>query len=129
MTMRHDDLRTFAIGSGGVENCRLVKLAALAVVLCTASATDDPVGVCESYGVEGDDVAVRFLGDDSLEVTAAGAFDAGVDLFAADDGKVQALPVAAGTYRRVGKSLEDATADGDIIEFLPYNDGKTVTVS
>jgi Uncharacterized conserved protein (DUF2190) len=129
MTMRHDDSRAFTIGAGGVANCRLVKLLGLLVVLCTATATDDPIGVCDFYGSEGDDTTVRFLGDDTLEMTAAGPFAAGADLFAAADGKVQALPAAPGTYRRVAKSLESADADGDIVECLPYNDGKTATVS
>lgn len=129
MTMRFDDARPFTAGTGGVLDCRLVKQDGLTAVHNTAAATDDPIGVCDFYAVAGDDTTVRFLGDDSLEMTAAGAFDAGVDLFAAADGKVQALPAAPGTYRRVAKSLEAATVDGDIVECLPYNDGKTVTVA
>lgn len=128
MTRRFEELRPFEIGTGGVGNCRLVKLDGAVVVHNTAAATDDPIGVSEYYGDEGGDTGVRFLGDDSIEITAAGAFAAGADVFAADDGKVQALPAAAGTYRRVGKALEAATADNDIVEILPYNDGHTVTV-
>jgi hypothetical protein len=126
---RFQETRAFIAGTDLAAKL-LVKLSTLAVIANTAAATDDPIGVTEVNVLSGNPVAINFIGmpDDSVELTASGAFAAGVDVFAAAGGKVQALPVGAGTYRRVGKSLEAATADGDIVEILPYNDGKTVTV-
>jgi len=125
---RYECLRPYIAGIGGVLAKRLVQLSGETVIHNTAAATDDAIGVTEFSADVDLDVTVCHLGDDTLEITAATAFAAGVDVFAAADGKVQVLPVAGGTYRRVGKSLEAATADGDIVEILPYNDGKTVTV-
>lgn len=48
------------------------------------------------------------------KMVAAGAIAAGADVWAAASGKVN--DVASGTY--VGKALEAATADGDVIEVL-----------
>lgn len=120
-------VRTYTTNAAVGEK-RLVKLSGAKVIVNTATATDDPVGVSQYDGADQANIAVRHLGDGgTVEVMAAGAITAGVDVYAAADGKIQALPAGAGTYRRVGKSLEAADGDGDIIEMLPYNDGKTVT--
>lgn len=121
--------RTFTVGAV-VSGKRLVKLDTGKVVHNTATATDDPIGVSQ-YGVaDTENVAVRLINDGgSFEVTAAGAFALDAEVFAAADGKVQALPVDAGTYRKIGKALEAATADGEIVEILPYDYQATVTVS
>lgn len=119
---------TFTTGAI-VQQKRLVKMSGAAVIHNTATATDDPIGVSAFYGASGDVISVQGLsGEEPVEVTAAGAFSAGVSLYAAADGKVQALPSASGTYRRVGKSAEAATADGDIVLMIPLNDGSTATV-
>ena len=113
-------IKTF-IAAAAIAAKRLVKFSAATVAHNTATDTDEPIGIAE-YGVgAGEAAAVRMINDaGTFEVTAAGAIDAGEAVFAADDGKVQALPVAPGTYRRVGIALEAAVADGDIIEILPY---------
>jgi hypothetical protein len=58
-----------------------------------------------------------------------GAIDIGEDVFAAPSGTVQALPTAAGDYIKVGVALEAAAEDGDVIEVVPAEGGKVVTVS
>ena len=126
---RFSEARAFAAGAA-LDAKRLVKLDGVTVVYNTATATDDPIGVTEfNVAADGDAAVSMLCGDETLEITAAGAFSAGADVYAAADGKVSALPAGAGTYRRVGKALEAATADGDIVEILPYNDGKTTTVT
>ncbi len=121
---------TRTAGTGGVNGQRLVKLASGTVIYCTASATDDPIGATLYDAIAGDPVGVKTLNNPgSLELEAAEVIALGADIFAGASGKATALPTAAGTYRRVGKALSAATADGDVIEALPYNDGKTITVT
>lgn len=60
---------------------------------------------------------VNLLGKgDSKKMVASEAITAGEQVFQAAGGKVQDLPVAAGTYKLVGTALTAAGADGDIIE-------------
>jgi len=123
-------IKAFTVGTGGVTEGALVKLSSGAVVLNTAASTDDPIGVAMDKKSAGDVVAVSFLkSGGSLEMVAAGAISAGAVVYASADGKVQALPAAAATYRQVGIALEAATADGDVIEVLPYGYNNTKTVS
>jgi hypothetical protein len=122
-------IKTFITGAA-VSAKRLVKLSSGEVVHNTATATDDPIGISQYAGADGDAIGVRLINDaGTFECTAAGAITADADVYAAADGKVQALPAAAATYRRIGKALEAATADGDIIEILPYDYQATQTVS
>lgn len=120
--------KTYTAGEA-LEEKRLVKLSAAGTV-SYADAADDAIGV-NDYGVLiGELCAVNGLcGCETREITAAGAIDVNADVFQAADGKIQALPVAAGTYLRIGKALEAAAGDGSIIEVLPHRIGLTVTVS
>jgi len=122
--------KTFDIGTGGVSANRLVKLSdAATVVHNTGTSTDDYVGVTSSYGDAGERVGVDLINKNgTVELTAAGAITAGAAVYAADAGKIRALPVTAGTYRRVGKALAAASGDGSIIEVLIYNPHGTTTV-
>lgn len=121
-------LKAFTCGAD-VEAHRLVKLSSGNVIHNTATATDDPIGVTQRAEDSGDDVTVRLINDGgTFEITAAGAISQGAEVYAAAAGKVQALPTAAGTYRRIGLALEAATADGDIIEILPDDYITTETV-
>lgn len=128
--MTENGKKTFEAG-GAVSAKRLVKLSSGQVVHNTVTDTDDPIGVSEyAAAAQGDLLATRLLNDaGTFEMTAAGAISADADVFAAADGKIQALPAAAGTYRKIGKAIEAATADGDIIEVLPYDYNATETVS
>lgn len=109
---------------------RLVQLSSGKAIHNTATATNDPIGVSDYAGASGDNIAVRLLSEaGTIEMTAGGAITSGADVYAAAAGKVQALPAAAATYRKVGIAMEAATADGDIIEVLPYDYQATTTVS
>jgi len=93
-------------------------------------ATTTPIGVADYAAADGDNVAVRLLSEaGTLEVTASGVISLDADVFAAADGKVSALPTAAGEYTLVGIAMEAATADGDIIEILPKGIGETSVVN
>ena len=121
--------KTFEIGVGGMEMHRLVKLASGTVVKNTATATDDPIGAALVNGIEGEFTSVNFLHyGGTLDMVAAGAIPKGDEVYAADDGKIQALPAGVGTYRKIGVALEAASGDGAIIEVLPYDYHATATV-
>lgn len=117
--------KTFQLGTGGGALYRLVKLDSGDVVLNTATATDDPVGAIvgiDGPGDAGDFAAVQFLKDDgTVPLEAAGAVTQNADVYAAADGKVQALPSVAGDYRKIGIALQAASGDGSVIEVLPYD--------
>ncbi len=99
---------------------RLVKMNGTKVEHSTATATDNSIGITAYDALISTNVAVNTLAKEGThKVTAAGAFSAGVDLYQAADGKVQALPAANGTYRKVGVSVEAAIADGDEIDMIP----------
>ncbi len=122
--------KAFTVGIGGVYANRLVKLASGTVVLNTATATDDPIGVSLRDGSAADVVSVELINTGgTIEMTAAGAITSGAVVYAAASGKVQALPAAAATYLKIGIALEAASADGSIIEVLPYDYTSTTTVS
>lgn len=96
----------------------------------TATATTNVVGFNELAAGAADDVAVELVNTSgTVELTAAGAFAVGDKVYAAASGKVQAVPVAGGTYRQIGVALEAATADGDIVEIMPVPGPITVTVT
>jgi Uncharacterized conserved protein (DUF2190) len=127
--MTENGKKTFEAGAA-VSAKRLVQLSGGQVVHNTVTETDDPIGISEyMVAAQGDLLAVRLLNDTgTFEAEAAGPIAEDADIYAAADGKVQTLPVAVGTYRRIGKAIEAATADGDIIEILPYDYNATETV-
>jgi hypothetical protein len=129
--MKTNGPKAFTIGTGGVSANRLVKLdSSGGVVHNTATATDDPIGVSLGSGDAGDEVSVEFLNKEgTLEIEAAGAIELGAEVFAAAAGKIQELPEANGTYRRIGKALQAASGSGSIIEVLAYDYQDTETVS
>lgn len=116
--------------AGTISIFSLVKLSSAEAVVNTATYTDCPVGVAQEAGVDDDFIAVKCIKDGGThKVRAAGAITAGADIYAAADGEVQALPVGAGTYRKVGIALEAATAADDIIEAWLDPSADTETVS
>ena len=122
--------KTFIAGIGGVIANTLLKLASGAVVSNTVTETDNPIGVALGHADAGVDVAVELINTaGTVELTASGAITADADVYADDAGKIQALPAAAGTYRKIGIALEAASGDGSIIEVLPYDFHATTTVS
>lgn len=88
------------------------------------------IGVTRNDCEDGEDVGVAYYnkpGTHHIMVTEP--VTVGVDLYAAADGKVSLLPAEAGDYIKVGVALEAAGAAGDVIEMLPHESGKVVTVS
>lgn len=128
--MKVNDIKTFTAGEDLAEK-RLVKLSAAGIVVyADEAATDDAIGVNDYAAANGEPCAVELAcGCGSKEFTAAGAITAGADIYQAADGKVQALPVGAGTYQRVGKALEAASGDAAIFEGMFYRHGETTVVA
>lgn len=121
--------KAFTAGTGGLSAWCLVKLSSGTVVLNTAAATDDAIGVTLSTVLEGEPVSVALLNTGgTLEMTSAGAITAGARVFAAASGRVQALPASAGTYRLIGIAMNAASGAGAVIEVMPLNGYTTATV-
>ena len=107
---------------------RLVKLSSGEAVYNTATSTDQPIGVTKLNAKDGDDVSITPINKEgTVEICAAGAIALGADVYAAADGKIQALPVAAATYRKIGIAMAAASGDGSIIEVL-MNDYVSTTI-
>jgi hypothetical protein len=114
------------VTSAAIEGYRVLQLSGGKVL----HATETPVVVLgfSEYPVASGDVAnvVLLNKAGTVEVEADGAITAGAACYAADAGKVQALPTAAGSYRLLGTALVTA-ADGDVFEMLPTS-APTITV-
>jgi len=108
--------------SAAVLAKRLVKYASTGLVAHnTAADADAPIGVTEYSVASGDIASVKLLNDGgTFEVTAAGVIALNADVYPAADGKISATVVPG---KRIGKAIEAATADGDIIEILPIKGG------
>lgn len=108
---------------------RLVKQASGQAAYQTATATDVPVGVTQLNVASGEVQSVKALNEGgSVEIEAAGAITREADVYAAADGRIQALPAGAGTYRKIGMAMEAASGAGSVIEVLPYDFNTTTTV-
>lgn len=101
---------------------RLVKLesgSGTSVVYADEIDGNKSIGVtqqaCADTGVV--PVALKY-GGRTFMVTADGAMTAGDEIFPANDGKVS--NVATGKVR-IGRTLETATADGDIVEAILFD--------
>jgi hypothetical protein len=77
---------------------------ALGVVDDEAEAAEDPVNV-------------QLLGNKpgTVLMVASAAITAGAQVVTAADGKIRTLPVATGTYHIIGRALEAANGDNDVI--------------
>lgn len=82
-----------------------------------ADAGEQHIGVTEYDVASGGLVAIKLrYTDGTHEITAAGAFAVDATLYGANDGKVD--DAASGSA--IGKAVEAATADGDIIETVEF---------
>jgi len=85
-------------------------------------ASDRPLGICTDEAAAAEDpVNVNLLGSakETQKVVASEAIAYDVDVFTAASGKVQTEPVVAGTYYKVGRSMQAASTDGDVMEIDP----------
>ncbi len=109
--------KTYKAGEAVVPN-RRVKLSAYDTVMY-ADAGEDWIGVTENVAALDAHVTVRDKkSPGSQEIEALGVIAAGVDFYGAADGKISATQVG----EVLGKSLDNSTADGCIIECY-LNDG------
>ncbi|MBX3435543.1 MAG: DUF2190 family protein [Pirellulales bacterium] len=110
--------RTFRAGAVLPAFAR-VKLSAGALVLAGTGIVDEPVeiGVTEHAAQIGDLVAVDMRsGEGTTKMIASGAIAAGIRVFGETNGRIR----SATSGRGLGVSLEEATADGQVIEVLRY---------
>lgn len=101
----------------------------IAVVAATA---DEPIGVMTDEASAAEEpVGVEPLGNSlrTLPVVASAAIALDVDLYQTATGKVSIKPTVAGTYWKVGKSVEASTADGDVIEMIPQKPRKLIVLA
>lgn len=83
---------------------------------------DRPLGICSDEAAAGGElVAVQFLSatNTTRKAVASEAIALTDELYTAAGGKVQNLPAGAGTYYKIGRPLQTAAADGDVIAFEP----------
>lgn len=115
MSQQNEGLKTFVAGEA-LEAFRRVKLdtgSGSSVVY--ADGGDSFIGVTQEKVDSGDNVVVRLkTTGKTFKMVAEEAFAEGATLYGADDGKVK--DTASGTAQ--GTALEEATADGDIVEVL-----------
>lgn len=87
--------------------------------IAACGASDIPFGVAQEDPAAAEDpltVEILGLSKRSLLMVASEAITVGEAVFTAASGKVQNLPVAAGTYYQVGYAMTAAGADGDTVE-------------
>lgn len=118
--MFNPGIRTFTAGEI-LDNKRRVKIKSATTTVPPeveyADAGEQHIGITEYAVASGDLVAIKLrTADGTHEMTAAGAFDLGAELYGAADGKVD--DVSSGTA--IGIALEAATANGDIIEGIDF---------
>ena len=109
-------VKAFTAGAA-LARARRVKLASGTSVVYSAQG-ENFVGVTIDAAASGAQVGVRLLGGCTQMVTAAGAINAGAEIYGANDGKVSATAVGP----KIGYALEAAAADGDIIEVIVDKD-------
>lgn len=122
----NEGTRGFVAG-GTVNPYRRVVAASGTVTQAGAAAQG--IGVSLGYATSGEHVSVRLINcSGTQEIEASGAVTINAAVYASADGKVSALPAAAGTYYRVGTALEAASGDGAVIEVLCDDAVSTATV-
>lgn len=119
--MHNQGIRAFP-SSTVVKGKRLVQLSANGNVSHNSATADNKVVGVSQYGTKADeDVSVKLMNHSGTqELTTAGAIDAGSYVYAAAAGKIDGPPSGAGTYRKIGIALQQATAEDDVIEVLPF---------
>jgi hypothetical protein len=124
MSQKVDSNEKSFTADGAIPQYSLVRMTATGVDVC--GITHHAIGTAtrEAF-VAGDSISVKLIsGAGTHKVIASAALAQGADAFTAASGKVGA---SASTARRVGKLLEAAGADGDVVEMLYLSDGDAVS--
>ena len=103
--------KTYTAGAT-IAKGAVLKFDASGNVIPTSAANDAAIGIALDGAAEGDIVPVAILGNftGTVEVKAGGAISAGAQIAA------NATATAAGTDVIIGRALEAAAAEGDMIE-------------
>lgn len=119
MASYNEGIRAFVAGTDLMKGRRVKVSTDGTAVYAAEGEVGDGVTM---YAVKaGESLAVRLFGcSGTVELAAGGAFGVAAEVYAAPDGKVRALPAVPGDYVKVGKAIESATADGDIVEVFPH---------
>lgn len=113
MSQSHDVLTRSELADAAITQYRIVKITSTGVAAATAD-TDAMIGVAQETVAAGETVPVRMIG--TSKVTASDAISKGARLTATTGGK--AVTTVTNLKTIIGIALEDAAADGDIIEVL-----------
>lgn len=102
----------------------LAKIGSDANHVTYAGTSDIPIGVITDEAAAAEDlVNVRLLGSSNhatVPMVASAAITVGDMVVSAANGKIRTLPGTTGTYYIIGRALQAASADGDVIEVDPY---------
>jgi len=113
----------------------LVKSGSDALHAAVCGATDYPIGSTTDTPAAAEDLLnVRPLNDSEFtrQLRCATALAAGVDVYAAASGFVQALPAVAGTYHKVGRTVALAVQEAAglyAVEVTPHAPVKTIVIA
>ncbi|MEN9840647.1 MAG: hypothetical protein RL376_447 [Verrucomicrobiota bacterium] len=100
----------------------LVKFGSDASHVALAGVNDIPLGLATDEAAAAEDgIAVSLLGiqECGALAVASAAITEGDLLVPAANGKVRTLPGTTGSYYIIGRALNAAGVDGDVIEFVP----------
>lgn len=117
MSQQNDSSTLSRVTAEAIEEFRLVRQdASDQFVYCDAGET--PIGCVESYVASGFPACANLLRSKAgtQRMVAAGPIAKYADVYSAADGKIDDTKSGC----RVGQALEAATANGDVIEVLPF---------
>jgi hypothetical protein len=106
----------------------LVKQGTAANQVTPCGANDLPLALALDAAVQDDTVPIALLGatPGTLVAIASEAITQGEEVFTAASGKLQDLPVGAGTYYSVGYAYTAASGDNVEFEIIPHTPRKLV---
>lgn len=97
--------------------------------IAASDADDIPLGTVPDLAAAAElevEVSLLGVGDNTKLMVASEEIVVGEELFTASGGKVQDLPVSAGTYYSVGYALNAAAANNDLVEVQHHTPRKII---
>ena len=120
MSQKVDSNEKSFTADAAIGQHRLVRMTATGIDVCGIAHHAIGTATREAFAA-GDVISVKLTtGSGTHKMVAGEALAQGADAFTAADGKIGAT---ASTAYRIGKCLEAAGADGDVIEVLYLSDG------